>query len=285
MTHTPEPLLAIHPVDADARGIAPGDLVQISQGIEQALLRADVTHAQRRGEGFAPMHWTDNFASAGPVGRVVDGPCDPISGQPEMKATPVWIARAQVHFHGLLLRQHAGPLPMDACHWVRIAGEHGQLYRLAGLHPMPAGKEMEKLSASLLDAPSGAEWLELSDPRRGMLRIAVVLDDRLVACLFLARDPASLPAEAAMLPLLGASVPNAARLRLLAGRPHDAVAEEGPCICACFGVTRGAVRHAVVTNRLRSVREIGALLGAGTNCGSCIPELQEILPDVRTPAG
>jgi assimilatory nitrate reductase catalytic subunit len=285
MTHTAEPMLAIHPADADAHGIAPGDLVQISQGTEQALLRADVTHAQRRGEVFAPMHWTDSFASAAPVGRVVDGPCDPISGQPEMKATPVRIARAQVHFHGLLLRRHAGPLSSSACHWVRIVAERGQLYRLAGLYPMPAGKQMEELSASLLDAPSGAEWLEVSDPRRGMLRIAVVLDDRLTACLFLACDPASLPAEAAMLPLLGAIVPNTARLRLLAGRPHDAAAEEGPSICACFGVTRGAVRHAVVTNRLQGVREIGALLGAGTNCGSCVPELEEILRDVRTPAG
>jgi assimilatory nitrate reductase catalytic subunit len=118
-----------------------------------------------------------------------------------------------------------------------------------------------------------------------MQRIAVVLDDRLTACLFLSCDPASLPAEAAMLPLLGAIVPNTARLRLLAGRPHDAAAEEGPSICACFGVTRGAVRHAVVTNRLQGVREIGALLGAGTNCGSCVPELEEILRDVRTPAG
>jgi assimilatory nitrate reductase catalytic subunit len=45
------------------------------------------------------------------------------------------------------------------------------------------------------------------------------------------------------------------------------------------------VRHAVVTNRLQGVREIGALLGAGTNCGSCVPELEEILRDVRTPAG
>jgi assimilatory nitrate reductase catalytic subunit len=39
-----------------------------------------------------------------------------------------------------------------------------------------------------------------------------------------------------------------------------------------------------VTHRLKTVAEIGALLHAGTNCGSCAPELEEILRDVRMPA-
>jgi assimilatory nitrate reductase catalytic subunit len=65
---------------------------------------------------------------------------------------------------------------------------------------------------------------------------------------------------------------------------YDAGAAEGPRVCACFGVTRDAIRHVVTTNRLDSVQEIGACLKAGTNCGSCIPELEEILRDVRVPA-
>ena len=58
----------------------------------------------------------------------------------------------------------------------------------------------------------------------------------------------------------------------------------GRKVCACFGVTRDAIRHAVATHRLGSVQQIGVLLRAGTNCGSCIPELEEILRDVRMPA-
>ena len=44
-------------------------------------------HTQRHGEVFAPMHWTDQFASMGPIGRVVGAKVDPVSGQPELKAT------------------------------------------------------------------------------------------------------------------------------------------------------------------------------------------------------
>ena len=47
---------------------------------------------------------------------------------------------------------------------------------------------------------------------------------------------------------------------------------------------RDAIRHAVVTYHLPTVAEIGAFLRAGTNCGSCIPELEEILRDVRVVA-
>ena len=81
--------------------------------------------------------------------------------------------------------------------------------------------------------------------------------------------------------MLGALVPDAARGRILAGRMYAASAADGPNVCACFGVTRETIRHAIVTQRLDSVREIGAALKAGTNCGSCTPELEVILRDLR----
>ena len=283
MSHTPEPLLSIHPVDAAAAGIRQGTLTRLATAEGEVLLRADLLHTQRHGELFAPMHWTDRFASAGPVGRVVSAVVDPVSGQPELKATPATVTPVAVHFHGLLLRRTGGALP-ECCHWVRVPVAEGQMYRLAGLGPLPAGDDLHSLAASLLDQPAGADWLTVSDKRRGVLRVAVVFDGALEACLFLARDPASLPAEAALIPMLGAPVPDAARTQLLAGRMYGATAAEGPRICACFGITRDAIRHAIATHRLDSVKQIGVLLNAGTNCGSCIPELEEILRDVRMPA-
>ena len=283
MAHTPEPLLTLNPADAAALGIEPNGLVRLSTDEGDVVLRADSRHSQRRGEVFAPIHWTDLFASAGPVGRVVGARLDPLSGQPELKATPASVTAIESHFHGLLLRRFGAALP-DVCHWVRVPVDSGQLYRLTGLSALPEGEDLVLFAQTLLAAPAGADWLEVSDSRRGVLRIAVIADGVLEACLFLARDASALPQEAAISPMLGAPVPDAARVRLLAGRPHDAVAAEGPRVCACFGVSRDAVRHAAVTHRLRTVSEIGVVLRAGTNCGSCIPEIEEILRDVRMPA-
>jgi assimilatory nitrate reductase catalytic subunit len=149
---------------------------------------------------------------------------------------------------------------------------------------MPQGCALKELAATMLGTGDDAEWLEAIDAKRGVLRIGLVRDGILEAALFLARDITAMPAESAVIPLLGAPVPEAARVRLLSGRPSSGATAEGPRVCACFGVTRDAIRHAVVTHRLRSAAEIGVVLGAGTNCGSCIPELEEILRDVRAPA-
>jgi assimilatory nitrate reductase catalytic subunit len=282
ISHTPEPVLTIHPIDAAAAGIEQGALTRVSTAEGQVLLRADLRHTQRHGEMFAPMHWTDQFASTGPIGRVVTAKVDPVSGQPELKATAATIEPAIVHFHGLLLRRTGGALP-DICHWVRVPVIEGQMYRLAGLLPLPTDGDLTAFATTLLGLSVDSDWLEVSDKRRGVLRVAIVFDGALEACLFLARDASSLPNEAAVIPMLGAPVPDAARTKILAGRMYDATAAEGPKICACFGVTRDAIRHAVATHSLGSVQQIGVLLRAGTNCGSCIPELEEILRDVRMP--
>ena len=283
LTHTPEPVLTMHPADAAAAGISQGALTRLSSAHGQILIHADLRHTQRHGEVFAPMHWTDQFASAGPVGRVVTPKVDPVSGQPELKATPVTMAPAQVHFHGILLRRNAGVLP-DICHWIRTKLTEGHAYRLTGLQPMPTGDALRAFAAMLLGSADDADWLELSDRRRGILRVAIVVDGAMEACLFLAPNTDLLPLEAAVTPMLGAPVPDSARATILSGRMYGATAAEGPRICACFGVTRDAIRHAIATHQLRTVREIGAMVRAGTNCGSCIPELEEILRDVRIPA-
>ena len=136
----------------------------------------------------------------------------------------------------------------DLCHWVRVPVDTGQLYRLTGLRALPVGENLVRFAQLLLASPTGADWIEVSDVNRGMLRVAVIADGVLDACLFLARDPAGLPHEAAVTQMLGAPVPDTARARLLAGRPQDAAASEGPRICACFGVSRDAIRHAAVTH-------------------------------------
>ena len=284
MAHTPEPLLTLNPADAAALGIEPNGLVRLITDEGEVVLRADARHAQRRGEIFAPMHWTDLFASAGPVGRAVGARMDPVSGQPELKATPASLTPVESHFHGLLLRRFGAALP-DVCHWVRVPVETGQLYRLTGLRAMPAGDDLTRFARLLLDTPTGADWIEVSDVARGVLRVGVIVDGVLDACLFLASASASLPREEAATQMLGAAVPDGARGRLLAGRPGDAAVSEGPRVCACYGVSRDAIRHAAVTHRLRTVSDVGVLLRAGTNCGSCIPEIEEILRDVRMPAG
>lgn len=53
--------------------------------------------------------------------------------------------------------------------------------------------------------------------------------------------------------------------------------EADELLCHCRGLTRGSVRKGIAAQGLRSVEQIGRCLGAGTDCGSCVPELHELL--------
>jgi assimilatory nitrate reductase catalytic subunit len=56
----------------------------------------------------------------------------------------------------------------------------------------------------------------------------------------------------------------------------DGVDDAAPVICACFGVGLN-IRRAIVSGALSGAEEIGKALRAGTNCGSCLPELRKII--------
>ncbi len=216
------------------------------------------------------------FASSGPVGLVVSAEFDPHSDQPALKSTSACIAPAAERLHGLLVRQSGGALP-GFCRWVRVPIENGQLYRLSFAGDLPDSAMVRALM------PEGEERLEVVDAGRGTLRAAAITG-QLVAALFVAPEAARLPRAEMIAALLGTPVAEAARAALLAGRADQGAAEEGPRICACFGIGRAAIRHAIVTHGLGSVAELGRYLRAGTNCGSCIPELEEILRHVHAPA-
>ena len=66
------------------------------------------------------------------------------------------------------------------------------------------------------------------------------------------------------------------RRMLLSGKSADGLASAGPIVCACFGVGRTTICDAIAAGSHTSA-EIGARLKAGTNCGSCIPELKRLI--------
>jgi assimilatory nitrate reductase catalytic subunit len=155
------------------------------------------------------------------------------------------------------------------------------------------------LFRSLAASASGAHWSDLAKallPERGALaemldegqgryRAAVIEDGRLQACLFLAKSPQALPGwEWLKQQLAAPALTESARRALLSGRAPDAGADQGPVVCACFGVGRNQISSAVACGRAKSAEEIGTLLKAGTNCGSCLPEVRRLVAEAAMSA-
>jgi len=147
---------------------------------------------------------------------------------------------------------------------------------------LPSDRGTELWIAALLDAPPAAELVIYADPARGTFRYASVIGSRLDACLFIASKMSLLPSRDAVAALLGTRIESEMRTALLAGNPAGAAAANaaGRTICACFGVGLNTLHGTIASRRLTSIAEIGAILRAGTNCGSCIPELRAILSGV-----
>jgi assimilatory nitrate reductase catalytic subunit len=84
--------------------------------------------------------------------------------------------------------------------------------------------------------------------------------------------------------MFGEPLPDHNRARVLAGVSLAGVPSPGPTVCACFAVGRATIVEAIKSGQLASVAEIGTALRAGTNCGSCLPELATILREAAVAA-
>jgi assimilatory nitrate reductase catalytic subunit len=187
-----------------------------------------------------------------------------------MPVAPQW--------HGLLLRR-AEQAPLGPYYWARAPLERGHAFTLIGFEPLPGDRGTELWIAALLDAPPTAELVIYADAKRGTFRYASMVGRRLDACLFLASRMSLLPSREALAALLGARIEPEMRTGMLVGNADRLTGQHasGPTVCACFGVSLHTLHRTIADQRLTSLTEIGTILRAGTNCGSCIPELKAIL--------
>lgn len=282
LAHTTEPQAAMSPIDLEHLHIpAEGGLVKVKSADGSCVLRAVPDTRQRPGEIFIPMHWTDTFSSAGPVDRLVNAAVDPFSGQPELKATPVTVQHVATRWRALLLHRRA-VRPQFAGYWSSVPIAKGFAFELAGTEAL-ASKPAEFFRA-VCDYPDDAEILSVTDAGRGSWRFAALVNGRLDSCLFITtRAEAALPAREGLSGLINETIADEARPGLLAARTSKTAAT-GRTICACYSVGLLTLQRHILAHRYTSAAEIGLALSAGTNCGSCIPELNEILRDIHASA-
>jgi assimilatory nitrate reductase catalytic subunit len=266
--HRPEPFVEIHPDDAAAAGIVDGGFARVSTDHGSCVLKAVVTPGQQRGLLFAPIHWNATTASDGRVGALVSPRTDPVSGQPEAKATPARIAAHAFGRRGFVLSRAPLALP-DGAWWARVALPGGYGYRLADDLPIEAWR-------AWFASAAGSDAVEYVDEAAGVLRAARFADDRLGLCLFTAPGAAALNWDIAAAALTVELRDPAGRVALLSGRADGAREAAGPIVCACHGVGQATI-CASIADGARTAADIGARTRAGTNCGSCIPELKRLI--------
>ena len=275
-THIPEAYIQIHTEDANKHNVLPESLVNVCSEWGEVTVRACISDEVPRGMVFMPMHWNDQYASNAVTDKLVNPNCDPFSGQPEFKHTPVSIRVVKKSWYGFLLSRRQLDLSTQD-YWNLNKGHHLWRYEIAGNEtPDNWAENARNLLCAHEDKVS---WMEYFDPSAKRYRAARLVDDQLESCIFISPDQ-HLPNRDWLMALFDKeNLNDKDKAFLLSGRPGEASDDAGVSICACFGVGRNTILKAIVEDKLDSVDAIGKALQAGTNCGSCIPELAALLKE------
>jgi len=272
--HKPEPFVEVHPYDAERYGLPQNGLAVIESRWGSMLARVQVTDSQQPGNLFVPMHWTGQYASRGRMGALVNPAVDPLSKQPESKYTPVRITAYQPVWQSFILSRHELKVT-EPDYWVKIKGEQFYRYELAGQNLPEDWASWAKLQ---LGDSAQAQWLEYHDNSIGNYRAAQMLDNRLEGVIFIAGQGGNLPERSWLTGLfVDAELTQEERRALLTGKPPLGAPDVGAIICACFNVGEKTIRNAIKEKGLKTHQEVGHCLKAGTNCGSCVPEIKALL--------
>ncbi len=266
--HAPEPFVEINEADARSFDLRDGGFAHVSTQWGTCVLRVVVTDGQPRGQLFAPIYWTDATASNARIGALVGPFTDPVSGQPESKATPAAITPRVFATQGFLLARRSAPLPSEAW-WARVAIPGGHGYKIA---TNEAPRAWRALLANIFPSEDIVEFV---DETRGVYRAAAFDGERLEFVLFLGAD-SQIGWDATLKLFELDSLSAQQRTGVLSGHAFDGTADEGPVVCACFGVGATAIR-AAIAGGFATPAAVGAKLRAGTNCGSCVPEIKRLI--------
>ena len=272
--YLPEPFVDIHPQDALLTAARDGELARVTTRWGSLVARVRSSGEIARGSVFVPMHWSDAHASQARVGALISPAVDSISGEPEFKHTPVRVDPFPVEWHGFVLTRRTLN-NLDVTWWTRVNSANCIRYEIAG-REIPAAWSV--WGRSLLGATDlSTDYLEYADPSAIAYRAAHIVDGRLEGCLYIAKRT-ELPDRTLLANLFTVEKLEAAhRMALMTTGAVVEGDDPGPLVCSCFAVGRNTIRRAIEENGLSDTRQVGACLRAGTNCGSCLPEIKALL--------
>ena len=272
--HIYEPYVEIHPNDAKFVSLQDNELAEVSSESGSVICRVKISESQQQGSVFVPIHWNDQFANRAVVGRLIKSVVDSISGQPEFKATAVNVKPYHAHWYGFLISRRKLQM-VNANYWAGSRGQGLWRYEIAG-DEIP--QDWSECARSMLcQHADQVEWTEYHDTAVNRYRAARIENERLESCIFIGPD-FSLPERDWLLNLFNDEHLNEKdRISILTGKPAGAQKDTGRAVCACFNVGVNTIIETIQSQSLTSPEQVGEILRAGTNCGSCVPEISEII--------
>ena len=313
--HSPEPCIELSPKDAGRMNLTNGDLVHVTSRRGSEVFPIKVSEDIASSQAFIAMHWGSEFISGAAgksPGRGVNGltcnAIDPVSGQPELKHAAVKILPANLPWQlvafGLFPKNEAFSIQnslrsflpyFDSAQCVLFGREQdsdliGVSFKAAH-HDDPKEETdsiatlglQEVIKAFKLNEDSQESVMRYSDKRRGVVRLVRIKDKVLSAILTGPKE--SLASTAWLREYLECGLDAKAlgwSLLMPASKPPIEIKPKGKAICNCFNISADAMRQSLALMRPgidldEALSKLQAETLCGTNCGSCKPEIKQII--------
>jgi assimilatory nitrate reductase catalytic subunit len=272
-SHMGEPYCEINPTDALKFGLQSASLVEVSNPYGSVILRVLISDRVKTGEVFAPMHWTDVFASKARIDVLVPAKLDPFSGQPALKNVAVELKPITPSRYAFLVSRNKPDFKgLNTLYWATAKCEEGWRTELA----FASTDDKDSFTSFCLNNEFVTGHLEYEDDLLSASRIVGFDHDQISFAFYSSPKPVSLSREWLVSTLQGKYETALDKQRVLAGRAGAGMPDKGPIICACMSVGANEILDAIQSG-YTSVQTIGNVTTAGTNCGSCRAEIKGII--------
>ena len=271
LDHIEQPFVAIHPDTARAYQLTEHDLAKVTTAQGDIELCIVIDTGLKPNQLFIPIHWNNQFAKSARVDSLVAPIIDAISGQPEFKFTPATIARINVPCWAVLVSRTK--LSCESfINWSLspLENNQGYLYQVAVAEHFN-WQDFIALKRLIEQGPAQA-YEHYADESVSDQRFICYSDQQIEMAIFTHADKKQLPGRAWLQRLFVEQI-DGNYWSLIAS---SAEPDQGKLICSCFKVSEKTITDAIEGGAC-SAQELGQQLQCGTNCGSCLPELNNLI--------
>ncbi len=271
--HISEPFIKINPLEAQKKQLKNGDLVQVTSLTGSALVRVSISTAIKNKQVFMPIHWNQTYAKQASVCALILAYTDRHSGQPEFKATPVNIDKWHFQSEALFLTRTELELA-EFGYWAKQKVEKGYLYRIAD--KMPANQLKAKITLLIKNKAGKNLNYSNNDESDNPLYRYVNIQEKKVCYAYIIAPNLQQQTLDWMQYLLDITPDVTIERSIISGLMEGKLAQ-GKMICVCKQVATNAIKDAIQAQHSPTVENIGQCTKAGTGCGSCIPDIEQLI--------
>lgn len=275
----PEPTVTMNSRSAAYIGVKPGQLVVVSNQVtnEKVLAKASMDDGLGDKQLYMSMHWAGKYGMGNEVNAVISRKQDPFSGQPAFKSQPVEVSNAGAKTYAMCIGESAlfsSGEQFEHSLWpyqsFQCEGPMA-IWRLAGF------SLLNKQTSRTTQKASGQRQLTL-ELSNGWLAVGYeeITETRIIRSIFITSSEPIVSDASELAKLVGQSLTFSS---LLAIASQEQAVE---LVCSCFRVNSNQIIRELEKGTCHSLEQLQSKLKCGTNCGSCIPQIQRLVDEHAT---